>query len=199
MNTEKYQNKYRIPPARATWWNYANAGCYFVTICTKNREHYFGEIIDGTMQLSEIGKIVGIEWLKTFEMRPDMNLFMDEYVIMPNHFHAIIFIGENPYNTQCYNVETQCIASLPTGNNQFGPQRKNLSSIIRGFKIGVTTNARMINPDFAWQERFYDEIIRSNEGLNNVRNYICQNPVKWNDDDYNNVKTQCIASLPTEK
>jgi len=146
--TEKYQNKYRIASARLPHWDYGWNTVYFVTICTQEREHYFGDIIDGRMQLSEIGDA---EWLKTFEMRPDMNLMMGAYVIMPNHFHGIIVIGENKYN-----VETQCIASVqensiaPAQKNRFGAQSKNLASIIREFKIGVTKNARKIHADFAW-------------------------------------------------
>ena len=62
-------------------------------------KRFFGEVIKGKMVLNKIGKIVQSEWLKTFEMRPDMNLKMGEYVVMPNHFHAIIGIGKNKYNT----------------------------------------------------------------------------------------------------
>jgi REP element-mobilizing transposase RayT len=97
--TDKFNGKYRIKSARLQNWDYANSGMYFITICTENREHYFGNIENGVMQLSEMGLIVKYEWLKTFLMRPDMNLKMDEYVIMPNHFHAIIIIGDNKYNT----------------------------------------------------------------------------------------------------
>ncbi len=109
MVMEKYKNKYRIPSARLQSWNYARSGAYFITICTQNKEHWFGEINNGIMCLSKIGEIAHAEWLKTFEMRPDMNLTMGEYVIMPNHFHAIIFIGENQYNT-CKNMQhdSQC-------------------------------------------------------------------------------------------
>ena len=96
--TNKFQNKYRIPSTRLQNWDYCWAGAYFITICTKNREHYFGEIENGEMRLSEIGHIAEQEWIKTFDMRPDMNIQMGEFVVMPNHFHAIIIIGENEYN-----------------------------------------------------------------------------------------------------
>ena len=139
------------------------------------------------MQLSVIGKLTETEWLKTFDLRPDMNLTMGEYVIMPNHFHTIIIIGKNEYNTDGgpggdggdgYE-QTQCIASLP---NQFGPQRKNLASIIRGFKIGVTTRARKINPHFAWQSRYHDHIIRNDKSFERICNYILSNPENWDVD-----------------
>ena len=85
---DKYQNKYRSLTARATWWNYANRGIYFITICTDNRVHYFGAIEDGNMILSEMGLIVQHEWDKSFEIRKE--LFCDLYVIMPNHIHTKI-------------------------------------------------------------------------------------------------------------
>ena len=97
---DKFQNKYRIPSARLKTWNYGLAASYFVTICTDQRQNFFGEIIDGKMILSEIGKIVETEWIKSCEMRPDMNLELDAFCVMPNHFHAIIIIGNNEFNNR---------------------------------------------------------------------------------------------------
>ncbi|WP_346859839.1 hypothetical protein [uncultured Draconibacterium sp.] len=197
---DKFRNKYRISSTRLQNRDYGRNAAYFVTICTQGREHYFGDVVDGEMQLSAIGEIAQTEWLKTFDMRPDMNLILGEYIIMPNHFHAIIIIGKNQYNTDGGgdghvvdggvgdgDVETQCIASLPQTQqtppaNQFGPQRKNLASIIRGFKIGVTINARKINPDFAWQARYHEHIIRNNESFERICNYIISNPDNWDAD-----------------
>lgn len=65
-----------------------------------------------------------------------------------------------------------------------GPQSKNLASVIRGFKIGVTTNARMINPDFAWQRLYHDHIIRDEQSFRRIQTYIRENPAKWADDDF---------------
>jgi len=64
-------------------------------------------------------------------------------------------------------------------NNKFGPQSKNLASIIRGFKIGVTKYARQNNIKFQWQSRFYDRIIRDEKSLNNIQEYIINNPFNW--------------------
>jgi putative transposase len=80
-------------------WDYGSEGMYFITICTKNRVHLFGEIRNGEMQLSEIGEIVQQEWLKTPKIRPDMNLHLGEFVVMPNHFHGVLIIGQNLYNS----------------------------------------------------------------------------------------------------
>ena len=178
MSDNKFNNKYRIPTCRLKGYDYGANGCYYVTVCTKHHVHYFGEIVNGEMQLSEIGKIVQSEWLKTKELRTDMNLLLDEFVVMPNHFHCIIFIDNNQYNT---------LPSTPLQSykNKFGVQSKNLSSIMRGFKSAVTTYARKHDIDFAWQERFHDRIIRDNNGLDNVRSYIFNNPRNWDDDELN--------------
>lgn len=97
-----FNNKYRIPSARLRNWDYASEGMYFVTICTKNRKNYFGEIIESNgdilLKPTEIGQIASSEWYKTIEMRPDMNLEFGEFVVMPNHIHGIIIIGANNFN-----------------------------------------------------------------------------------------------------
>lgn len=107
----------------------------------------------------------------------------DEYVIIPNHIHGILKI------TKPNSVGTQNFASLRGDNykNKFGPQSKNISSIIRGFKIGVKKYATTNNINFAWQPRFYDHIIRDNNALERIRQYIINNPKKW-EKDRNNSK-----------
>ena len=203
----KYKNKYRIPSTRLQSWNYNNNAVYFITIITKNRKHFFGKIVDvphpdttKTMQLSEIGKIVQTEWIKTPGIRPDMKLELLEFIVMPDHFHGIIVIGKNEYNrdtvgvagkddvinvgdamprvstVDTHRVHAQCIVS--SYKNTFSFQTKNLASIMRGFKSTVTSQARNINPSFAWHPRFYDHIIRSNESYKIIANYINKNPEK---------------------
>ena len=95
-----YKNKYRIESTRLRNWDYTNAAAYFVTICTKHRICFFGNIQNGEMLLNDIGIIVQNEWLKTPAIRPDMNLLLDAFIVMPNHFHAIICIGDNEYNRE---------------------------------------------------------------------------------------------------
>jgi len=187
---DKFKNKYRIESARLQNWDYGSNAKYFVTICTKNRECFFGNIIDGEMLLNDVGKIVELEWKKTFELRHDMNLFMGEYIVMPNHFHGIIGIGENRYNT-VHGLNRDCrdamhgVSTTTHNTNQFGPQSKNLGSIIRGFKSGVTIGARLINPDFGWQGRFHDHIIRDRKSFHRISEYIKNNPRNWSDDGFN--------------
>ncbi len=180
-----FNNKYRIESARHPGWDYRNAGAYFITICTKDRFCYFGECTDGEMVLNDAGRIVETEWLKTREIRQDMNLTLGEFVVMPNHFHGIVIVGENQYNID--SVETHCNASLQpvsSTQNQFGPQCKNLSFVIRGFKSAVTTQVRTIVPDFAWQPRFHDHIIRNRLEYERIENYILNNPANWTNDKF---------------
>ena len=227
MSADKYKNKYRIPSNRLQGYDYGANGCYYVTICTGNRVCYFGEIVNSEMQLSEMGEVAQSEWLKTSELRPDMNLLLDAFIVMPNHIHCIVFIGDNKYNTSgignthecrdamecrdvtccrdamhCVSTESPTHAESPTRaespahtgffahtrslahKNKFGVQSKNLASIIRGFKIAVTTYARKHHIDFAWQERFHDRIIRDNAGLDNARAYIANNPKNWGNDKF---------------
>lgn len=95
-----FHNKYRVPSARAGWHDY-NGGAYFVTICTQNREHFFGEIENGEMRLSEIGKYVDI-CIKTIEILHE-NVYVPIYQIMPDHIHLII-IMDNPVETSYHGV-----------------------------------------------------------------------------------------------
>lgn len=182
--TDLFKNKYRIPSARLKDWEYGAQESYFITICIKNRQNLFGEIREGAMELSEIGLIAETEWKKTLKLRSDMNLKLGEYVVMPNHFHGIIIIGENKYNTQRRDVMHCVSTSKPQSKNKFGPQSKNLASVIRGFKIGITKNARMINPGFAWQSRFYDHVIRDQKDYDRIHQYIINNPAKWQENKF---------------
>jgi len=181
-----YKNKYRIEPARLKDWDYSSAGAYFVTICTRNRDHFFGNIKNDCMILNEIGSIVEMEWIKTPALRADMNLTLDEYMVMPNHFHGIIFIGDNEYNRRdaMHCVSTMRATEPDTGANKFGPQSKNLGSIARGFKSSVTTQARIINAAFCWQTRYHDHIIRDHASFLRIQHYIINNVKNWKDDKF---------------
>ena len=89
---EKYQNKYRIPSTRMQNWDYGWAGSYFITICTRDREHYFGNVVDGKMKLSEIGIIADILWHEI--KNHGKNVELGEFVVMPNHIHGIVILNE---------------------------------------------------------------------------------------------------------
>ena len=193
---DKYQNKYRIPSARASWWDYGNNASYFVTICTHNREHFFGEVVDHEMRLTEIGESAYDCWNEIPNHFPFVVL--DVFVVMPNHVHGIIIIDKlvdganmgdknmDGVNMDGVNVvKTQNFASLrQSTQNKFGPQSQNLASIIRGLKIGVTKFAKSKNIGFGWQPRFHDHIIRNEESYQRIRNYIITNPKNWHSDKF---------------
>jgi putative transposase len=210
---EKFNDKYRIPSTRLLNWNYGSPALYFVTIITQSRKHYFGEIENGILKLNKLGLYAFSEWEKSPMIRPDMNIQLGEFVVMPNHFHGIVMIGENEYNTgfhgsgfyNGYGVcrdAMHCVStdddvrpkekdamhgvSTDAGNNgkrfsknKFGPQSKNIGSIIRGFKSSVTTYARKNKIVFDWQERFYDRVIRNHDEYLRISNYIKNNPANW--------------------
>jgi len=172
-----YYRKYRGGSCRLQSWNYAWSAAYFVTINTRHHRHFFGFIEEGEMCLSALGQIVLEEWQRTLELRPDMKLELDAFVIMPNHIHFIIIIGGNEFNE--VDFDASHTRSFPYSGNRFGPQRKNLASIVRGFKASITIRAREIDPEFEWQRKYYDRIIRDHRGLELVKRYINNNVQQW--------------------
>ena len=187
-NNILFNNKYRIPSTRLHNYDYSSEGAYFVTICTKHKQHFFGDIVDGEMHLSEIGKIVVDEWMKTYEIRENVEL--GEWVVMPNHFHAIIILT---------NGESGCGDILPkephayNGNNasmsKISPSKNSLSNIVKFFKRQTTIRSRNIISDYTWQARFHDHIIRNKKEFAHISNYIMNNPSQWIYDSLNTVKT----------
>ncbi len=178
---EKFNNKYRIKSARLQYYDYGQNGAYFVTICTKNRKMFYGKIINKQVKLSNLGKVATKYWSEIPSHFPFVSL--GEYVIMPNHIHGIIFINKSDDI-----VETQNLASLrkrQNSENIFGPQSKNLASVIRGYKTAVTKYARKHTKiTDVWQSRFYDHIIRNEKELLQISKYIKGNPINWGKDDY---------------
>src|SRR3990172_3298186 len=171
-----FKNRYRIESIRLKNWDY-HSSAYFVTICTRNRECFFGNVIETEMKLSSIGNIASRYWQEIPNHFPHVQL--DEYVVMPNHVHGIVIIGDDNI------VETQNFASLQRKPSKFGPQSKNLASIIRGYKIGVKKWSVINNILFAWQQRFYEHIIRDENELNTIREYVANNLINWADDEEN--------------
>ena len=126
------------------------------------------------MQFSQVGRIARLNW-QEIPSHFD-GVYLDEYVIMPNHVHGIIVINRPD------DVETRYIASLQS--NKFAPLKPgSLQAIVHAYKASVTRWCRKHDDDiFRWQPRFYDRIIRDERELNNVRRYIIDNPAKWTDD-----------------
>ncbi|SEO55648.1 hypothetical protein SAMN05192574_10973 [Mucilaginibacter gossypiicola] len=166
---DKYQGKYRTLSPRLTGWDYGSHALYFVTICTLNRVPYFGDILsredngEGFLQTSIIGDAAHVNWLKIPEFNPYVEL--DEFLIMPDHLHGILFFNKPHKST--WEV------------NKFGVQKDNLASVLRGYKSSVKKFANDNNIDFAWQPRYYDRVIRNDREHINIKQYIYDNPNNW--------------------
>jgi len=135
-----------------------------------------GDVVNGEMRLNELGQVVKSEWLKTAEIRDNVKL--DAFVIMPNHIHGIVVITDNCRGTAC---------RAPT--EQFGkPTPGSLSTIVRSFKSAVTKriNEMRHTPGIPiWQRNYYEHVIRNEDDLNEIREYILNNPLRWELDSEN--------------
>ena len=181
---EKFQNKYRIPSARAAWWDYANPGAYFITICTHNRICLFGEIHGGAMYLSPIGQIAEQEWNRSFEIRTE--LFCDSLIIMPNHIHAVLRIEPTDVDTHS-RAYPRGRAAIDINHGVAYRSPKSISSFVAGFKSAATTriNQYRNRPKLpVWQTRFHDHIIRNEQEYIRITTYIEHNPSKWDEDKF---------------
>ncbi len=195
--SEKFNGRYRIPSARASWWDYTNNGAYFITICTKNRRHFFGGILDGEMHLSHVGEVAHEFWAGIPQHFPFVEL--GEFVIMPNHVHGILVIN-HPNDPSAEIVETlesnvSTIPPTPTSDtppkNEFmasiSPKSGSVSSIIRSYKSEVTKFCRRFyDRQFGWQARFHDVIIRDEAAYQQISQYIRNNPGNWDEDMFSN-------------
>ena len=197
MSDDKFKDKYRIDTARA-WWHDYDGGAYFITICTKDREHYFGEIEDGEMVLSEIGDYTRqcIEQISQHNPYAEIPLF----VIMPNHLHLIVFIVETVHapspQTQTENdaSETVHAPSLQPSRWKYdivdeemqfiSKQKKRLAVAMGNMKSAITHFANQNTIYFAWQTRFHDRIVRDQPEMNRIVTYIENNVANWKNDEF---------------
>lgn len=165
-----FKNTYRIPSTRLKEWDYSTPGHYFITICTKDKKEFFGEIVEiedepgAIIRLSPIGAIIEECW----KAIPDHNqkVFLDDFVIMPHHLHGILMIEERDSDDHPMQYTSWKAGSLGV--------------IVQQFKRACTHRIRQTGVlDFAWQSRFYDHIIRNEKDLERIRMYIRENPVAW--------------------
>ncbi len=170
---------------RLKYYDYSQPGAYFITICTHNRVCLLGKIKNGQMILNKFGMIAKQCWLDIPSHYPNVKL--DEFVIMPNHIHGIIVIK----NVGVQNIEPNKnivgVQNIEPQHNIEPLQNKyqkiipcSIGSIVRGYKIGVTKwflqNTNIVN---VWQRNYYEHIIRNEREFNKIREYIINNPLKW--------------------
>ena len=170
-------NTHRRKSIRLPGYDYSTEGFYFITICTKDKKCIFGNIVDGEMILNEAGKIVKEEWLQTINIRKG-EAKLHKYVIMPNHFHAIIEICRGVSHTP------ECINANNSGCNQgvcntpLQSTSKTIGAIIRGYKGAVS---RRIGYS-VWQRNYYEHIIRNQHSYDEIEEYILNNTFLWEKD-----------------
>lgn len=144
---------------RAKFHNYSG-GDYFVTVCTRDKAHFFGEIIDGDMRLSKVGMYCKMQLSELSCHYPYAEAPL--FVVMPNHIHAIICIRDR-------RTHEPCVPTLRTA----------LSVVVGGVKRAVTMYARRNNIEFEWQPRYHDHIIRGTHDGDRIAEYIENNVARW--------------------
>jgi REP element-mobilizing transposase RayT len=192
---------------RLQGYDYSSEGVYFLTICTYQHQQLFGKIEYGIMYLNQYGQIVRDEWEKSAIIRAEIEL--GEYVIMPNHMHAIVFIVDNPrrgvrpnaptmnaptMNAPTTNANTMNVNMINSNttygktnseNKPPGLQSKSIGSLMSGFKSSVTKQINLIRNtpgEPVWQRNYWDHIIRNDESFYKIEDYIINNPVNWHQD-----------------
>jgi putative transposase len=190
-NKPKYKGKYRIDSTRLPAWSYASNAGYFVTICTDRKKCFFGEVVQGEMQRSLIGEIAHKLWCEI----PNhfSNCQIDSFCVMPNHIHGILIINQIREEEAIQKQEDAIHRVSTRGDDQrggvtglFNPMlsKNSLSKIIRWYKGRCTFEINQIYQGFGWQERFHDNIIRNEFALDQIRQYIINNPINWEGDAY---------------
>jgi REP element-mobilizing transposase RayT len=162
---------------RLAAYDYGQAGAYFITLCTHLRLPLLGAVRDGVVVLSAAGSIVEEEWLRTCRLRP--RVVLDVYVIMPNHIHGILFLGERADGSLRHSAEAGCRAFVSPADT--------VGAIVRGVKAASTSRIRRLSarPDIqVWQREYHDHVIRDERDLSRIREYIETNPLKWEQDRY---------------
>ena len=163
---------------RLPGYDYSQPGGYFVTICTKDRECVFGEVVEGEVRLNEAGRVIADTW--KWLGRHYSYVELDEWVIMPNHLHAIVIMHANPTDEPGRGGSLTAPTTIP--------KRKPLGRLIGAFK---TVSAKRINESRGtpgggvWQRDSFEHVIRDEEDLRRIREYIAQNPLSWEIDEEN--------------
>lgn len=178
---------------RLEGYDYASEGGYFITLVTHERQPLFGEIVDGEMCLNDLGVLARDQWFHTAQMRPYVELFDDEFVVMPNHIHGIIWLTDlvGAYcNTPLPPVsgDTPLPGNTPLPQTTFRSPAIGVGAIIRGYKSAVTKGINEIRgtpSSPVWQRNYYEHIITTDHEYESILEYIDANPRAWLTDSEN--------------
>ena len=179
---------------RLKGYDYAQAGLYFITICTQNRVCLFGDVINGEMILNQYGQIAYNEWLKTPQIRNNVEL--GDFVIMPNHIHVIIRLlcrgkSHSPdihesHSPNIHELHGGGVLNTPPNLPPNSPPQspsQTIGGIVRGCKSTVTKQLGLLGFDGKlWQRNYYEHIIRDERSYLNISAYIINNPGNWHND-----------------
>jgi putative transposase len=160
-------DKHHRRSIRLRGYDYSSAGAYFVTICAQNRMSLFGTICDGIMQMDAAGQMIAGEWQGLVERFPDIEL--DEYVVMPNHFHGILVIN-NPRRVWASTRDA------PTLGDMIGAFK---SITTHKYIQGVQHEEWPPLERRVWQRNYHEHVIRDEADLQHIRDYVATNPQKW--------------------
>ena len=180
MNQLRRNNRKHM---RLKGYDYSQAGLYFITICTKNREHIFGIINNGVIILNEYGDIVRNYWNDI----PNhyINVELDEYIIMPDHFHGIIQMNPSVAQFIASNSVASNIAMKQEDAMNRTPTAVTIGAVVRSFKACCTHAINKMNNNIGvsiWQRNYYERIIRNEKSYYQISEYIKSNPKNWQDD-----------------
>lgn len=173
--------KHHRHTVRLSAYDYRQAGAYFITLCAYQHELSFGEIVDDEMRLNVYGHMVADEWMETAIIRP--GVFLDEFVVMPNHFHAIVFLPDHVDASNSVGAHSRAPSG---GESSLSRTPRSLGGLVAGFKSTVTKqiNTLRASPGTpVWQRNYYEHIIRDEAALQRIRAYINDNPAAWEIDD----------------
>jgi putative transposase len=186
-------NKYHRRSIRLAGYDYRAAGAYFVTVCVHRKRPVFGRIVEGKMHLNAYGRIVVEEWERTAAIRAEVEL--DEFVVMPNHFHAIVFLthdsAPDTHVGACRRTPLPPHQGVPPHAPTLRAPARNLGALVNAFKGAATRriNAhraeRELAPVVVWQRNYYERIVRDEKEWNDTRRYIIENPLHWDTDSEN--------------
>ncbi|KPL19229.1 MAG: transposase [candidate division Zixibacteria bacterium SM23_81] len=166
----RHRGRHQRRSIRLRNYDYSQAGYYYVTICTQDRICLFGRVREGHVCLNRLGLLVKRYW-RWLPLRYSY-VKLDKWVIMPNHLHGIVVIAD----------ENVCRGGSRTAPTAVVPRRKALGRLIGAFKTASTKEINKIikTPGRPiWQRNFYDHVIRSETELRLIREYIVNNPLKW--------------------
>ena len=186
------RQKHHRRSIRLQGYDYSQAGAYYVTIVAWQRECLFGEVIGGEMKLSKFGLVAKQQWEKLPKRFP--NIELGAFVIMPNHMHGIIVIINGRGTAGIRNDhDGESSRRAPTREQFQKPVKGSIPTIVRSYKSAVAYRINLMRRTQGvpvWQRNYYEHIIRNEQDLQNITNYVESNPMMWDEDDDNPINVK---------